>query len=258
MNKFLIFGIIFLIIIIVYFIRPNNSPDLTNSTNDILQKQSDIIQTIDDDNIFIDETNISETNDMAISETTNQLINNSYKNILDQVYKKIILILHFYYLNKDYEFKIELSIYKNEIMTNIFTELLRSYNGCLIYDYNKKYNILYTGDYLNNTGVTNLNINRTITLIDSYIPSFIPAKSICMIGIKKNNKIFIGSNFALNFEDINDNLYINEKVLIPFGRFEIDDEVGKIISTYYLNTTNEIRKPKIKVIYEINEQSLLS
>lgn len=279
MNKYVLLCIISIIIIVAYiYINSSNTEEnIPNKDKDpiIMDKcemnsckkevESVNIEQIDEQNDEqIDDINdifISEKPDFAVSETTKHIIDNSFKNIMNTIYRKIMLLIYMFHMNRDFEFKFEIDIQKDSEITNNFLDLLRAYNGSTIYKFDKKYSILYMGDYLNNNGTTNLNANRIQQqLEDPDLPSFIPARSISMVGIRNNNNIYIGSFFILNFNDIDDKQFIFDNVLLPFGKFYIEDEAERIILTYYLNilSADQIRKPKIKSIYEVTEGSLLS
>ena len=79
-----------------------------------------------------------------------------------------------------------------------------------------------------------------------------------MVGIKNKENMFVGSNFILNLSDIEDKQFINDNALLPFGKFNISDDADKMITTYFLNSADQIRKPRIKVIYELDRGSLLA
>jgi hypothetical protein len=211
-------------------------------------------------NDLLDDILYSEKEDdfQGMSETTNRLIDRSYNSILGKVYRKIILIIYLNHMSKDFEIKCDMDIYKDSIISDNFIELFRSYHGCRVYDYNKQFDILFTGDYLNNTGITNLNMNRTqLKIPEAEVASYIPARSISMVGVRRDNAIYIGSNFALNFNDIDDTSVLSNIILIPFGKFTVDDDKERVLTTYLLNTTDQINKPRIKAIYEANNGSLL-
>ncbi len=269
MNKLLILCILTVMLYFFFFYFPDNFFNNNNSINNqsIIKIKDDSeekkiqhnklsnkrITSIDDSVVSVDLTKgVFYSEENLFSETTNDLISNSYLELLNNVYKKLNLIMIFNLMGKQYDIVFNLELYKDDKITNEFMLMLKNYFGNKVFNYEKEYGILFTGDYLNNNGTSNYNYNRSLTPIDSSLPTFIPANSICMVGIKDDNGLNIGSQFALNLYDISDQLIINKYKLLPFGKFTIDPKNEQLIIKYYNNKLNANLLPNISYIIDVN------
>ena len=81
-----------------------------------------------------------------------------------------------------------------------------------------------------------------------------------MIAEEKNDKYYVGSQFALNFYDIKDKNFIKKYNLIPFGTFETKHDSDKLLIAFYKNDFNNlhVNKPRIKSIEDINKTTSTS
>ena len=279
MNKLLILCILTVMLYFFFFYFPdnffysnndNNNNNKNNNNQSILKIEDDSekkeiqhnklsnkrITSTEESVVSVDLTKgVFYSEENLFSETTNDLISNSYLELLNNVYKKLSLIMVFNLMGKQHNIIFNLELYKDDKMTNEFMLMLKSYFGNKVFNYEKEYGILFTGDYLNNNGSSNYNNNRSLTYVDSTLPSFIPANSICMVGIKDNNGLNIGSQFALNLYDITDQLIINKHKLLPFGKFTIDQKNEQLIIKYYNNKLNGNLLPNISYIIDVNNNN---
>lgn len=245
--------IIFLIIsFIIYYFSYNNDMICQHNDNHVDNHVDKHVETILSKNEKIKNINdifYSDTQNL-FSETTNKLIGKSYDELLNTMYRTVIFSFNFIGTNnKEYDVPICLTLFKDNVLTDNYIELLKYYGSCSVFKFDENFGCLFTGDYLNNNGSTNLNANRTILQIsEQTLPKFIPANSISMIGIKKNstetNDLFIGSIFVMNLFDITEQSYIQKYNLLPFGKFNISNDNFSdrlLIDFFKLKTNNHMR-----------------
>ena len=185
-------------------IDPANNNLLTNSAtinmDDILK--DDILNGI-----------LQQTEDNTYSETTNKLINSSYNDMLMDVYKNLMVDISFVHMGTNKTVKFVLNMLKESELTTNFIGLIRNYIGSCVFAYSLTNKIMFLGDCYNNNGTANYNANHALTKVKYNKVSYIPAYTICMIGEIQNGEVYVGSQFIMTFQNINNNtkFIVNEK-----------------------------------------------
>lgn len=245
MNNIIIFITLFCIVCYIYYITYKQSNEC-------------ILQPIITEGVEEDKPNCLEEGEIEdifysdmqnlFSETTNQLINASYDDLINNIYTDINMTLSYMENEKEYYIQTKIMIEKNNIVSENFIELLRYYGGCTVFKFNKMFGSMFMGDYLNNNSTTNLNANRTTLDVSEVYNglnplTFIPAMTISMLGIRKNNtnEIHIGSIFVINLVDITDKKFINTFTLIPFGKIKLLNVTDKVIHSFFANNNGKMR-----------------
>jgi hypothetical protein len=254
-----------------------NQDNITKCIKTIPNNNLSTVNIDDVKNILYSEdvvNNILHTEENLYSETTNKLIESSYNNLLTDVYKIINMDISLTHMGSNKPIRIILKLLKDSILTSNFIGLIRNYIGSSVFAYNLSNRIMFMGDCYNNNGTANYNANHSLTEIKHNKVSFIPAYTLCMIGEIQNNNVYVGSQFIMTFQDINNNtnLIVNEKdkkndffqkaikksnssllmdnfYLIPMCTFHIENTNEKLIDTFFNNGVN-VSKPRILMINE--------
>ena len=255
----------------------------TNNDNNNLLTNSATINMDDVKNIlYSEDTNgdilngiLQQTEDNTYSETTSKLINSSYNDMLMDVYKNLMIDISFVHMGTNKTVKFVLNMLKESELTTNFIGLIRNYMGSSVFAYSLTNKIMFLGDCYNNNGTANYNANHALTKVKYNKVSYIPAYTICMIGEIQNGEVYVGSQFIMTFQNINNNtkFIVNEKdkkneyfqkvtnkhtntnilldmiCLIPMCTFSIENNDEKLIETFYNNSVNTT-KPRIIMINE--------
>jgi hypothetical protein len=220
--------------------------------------------------------NIMLSEENPFSETTSKLIDNSYNDLLNNMYVNMFMKISFDHMGTTKFVNFNLKLTKDSIYTNNFIELIRKYIGTHVFTYNYSNKIMFLGDCYNNNGSANYDANNSLLKINYVKPKFIPANTICYIVEKHDDSYYIGSQFVILLQNINNTTkiinnsikendffkkYINSSNcnnslldtinLVPFCTLDVSNDDIKFIEIFYNNDLNKT-KPKITLINNAN------
>jgi hypothetical protein len=234
--------------------------------------------------MFSEENNVNNillTDENLFSETTSKLIDNSYNDLLNGMYVNMFMKLSFDHMGTTKFVDFHLKLTRESVYTNNFIDLIRNYIGSSVFAYNYSNKIMFLGDCYNNNGSANYDANHSLLKINYNKPKFIPANTICYLVEKHDDSYYIGSQFVILLQDINNTTklvndsikdkknikeneffkkYVNQTNyndyllniinLIPFCSYDISNNDTKFIEIFYNNDLNVI-KPKITLINNV-------